>query len=153
MSDSKLINLGHLRITAEEVDEKFISEDELAAAQEAIDEKYIDEQELADHTHPYAGASVAGGAATSAVKLETARNIRTNLSSTGTASFDGTADATPGVTGILAVKNGGTGYTSVDTTPTSGSSKMVTSGGVYDALGKKVSVSVDSAQNTLIFTV
>ena len=33
--------------------------------------------------------------------------------------------------GILAVERGGTGNSSVDTTPTSGSTKMVTSGGIY----------------------
>lgn len=36
--------------------------------------------------------------------------------------------------GVLAVARGGTGYNAVDTTPTSGSSKMVTSGGVYTAV-------------------
>ena len=36
--------------------------------------------------------------------------------------------------GVLPVARGGTGSGSVDTTPTSGSSKMVTSGGVYTAL-------------------
>lgn len=63
------------------------------------------------HTHNYAGSSSAGGSATSAVKLSTARTIRTNLGSTGTASFDGTSNVTPGVTGTLPVANGGTGAT------------------------------------------
>lgn len=36
--------------------------------------------------------------------------------------------------GVLPVARGGTGQGSVDTTPTSGSSKMVTSGGVYEAI-------------------
>lgn len=39
--------------------------------------------------------------------------------------------------GTLPVGRGGTGNTTVDTAPTSGSSKMVTSGGVYTALAKK----------------
>ena len=39
--------------------------------------------------------------------------------------------------GTLPVSRGGTGNTSVDSTPTSGSSKMVTSGGVYTALAGK----------------
>lgn len=47
--------------------------------------------------------------ADSATKLTTARTIRTNLGSTSTASFDGTASITPGVTGTLPVANGGTG--------------------------------------------
>lgn len=42
-------------------------------------------------------------------KLATARTIRTNLASTSTASFDGSANISPGVTGILPVANGGTG--------------------------------------------
>lgn len=46
-----------------------------------------------------------------ALALKTARTIRTNLSSTSTASFDGTANITPGVTGTLAIANGGTGAT------------------------------------------
>lgn len=53
-------------------------------------------------------ASCTGNAA-SATKLATGRTFRTNLASTSTASFDGTANVTPGVTGILPVANGGTG--------------------------------------------
>lgn len=45
----------------------------------------------------------------SAIKLKNARTIQTNLASTSTASFDGTANITPGVTGILGISNGGTG--------------------------------------------
>lgn len=63
------------------------------------------------HTHNYAGSSSAGGSATSAVKLATARTIQTNLGSTSTASFDGSANVTPGVTGTLPIANGGTGAT------------------------------------------
>ena len=49
--------------------------------------------------------------AATATKLETGRTIRTNLASTSTASFDGSANITPGVTGTLPVANGGTGAT------------------------------------------
>ena len=52
------------------------------------------------------------GNAATATKLATARTIRTNLGSTNTASFDGTANITPGVDGILPVANDGTGATS-----------------------------------------
>lgn len=52
------------------------------------------------------------GNASSATKLATARTIRTNLASTSEASFDGTANITPGVTGTLPTGNGGTGVTS-----------------------------------------
>lgn len=45
------------------------------------------------------------------------------------------------ISGILPVGRGGTGQSSVDTTPTSGSSKMVTSGGVYTALAGKAASS------------
>lgn len=47
----------------------------------------------------------------SATKLKTARTIRVNLASTSTASFNGTANITPGVDGILGIANGGTGNT------------------------------------------
>lgn len=50
-------------------------------------------------------------AADVATKLQTARTIRTNLASTSTASFDGSANVTPGVTGTLPIANGGTGGT------------------------------------------
>ncbi len=53
------------------------------------------------------GITVTGSAAT----LTTARTIQTNLASTSAASFNGSANITPGVTGTLAVANGGTGQT------------------------------------------
>lgn len=43
--------------------------------------------------------------------LTNARTFRTNLASTSTASFDGSASVTPGVTGTLPIGNGGTGQT------------------------------------------
>lgn len=49
--------------------------------------------------------------ADTATKLATARTIRTNLASTSAASFNGTANITPGVTGTLSIANGGTGGT------------------------------------------
>lgn len=63
-----------------------------------------------------------------------------------------TVNAAGHVTGgsnpTLPVSAGGTGNTSVDTTPTSGSTKMVTSGGVYTALsGKAASSHNHSASN------
>lgn len=45
----------------------------------------------------------------SAATLTTARTVQTNLASTSSASFNGSANITPGVTGNLAVTNGGTG--------------------------------------------
>jgi hypothetical protein len=62
-------------------------------------------------TAPTFSGALSGNADT-ATKLATASTIRTNLASTSTASFDGSANITPGVTGTLAVGNGGTGKTS-----------------------------------------
>lgn len=59
------------------------------------------------------GALASGGTATAATKLATSRTIRTSLSSTSSASFDGTVNITPGVTGTLGVSNGGTGVTTI----------------------------------------
>lgn len=47
----------------------------------------------------------------SAATLTTARTIQTNLASTSSASFNGSANITPGVTGTLGVASGGTGQT------------------------------------------
>lgn len=52
--------------------------------------------------------NITGNAGT-ATKLKEARTVRTNLASTSTASFDGSANVTPGVTGVLPIANGGTG--------------------------------------------
>jgi hypothetical protein len=49
----------------------------------------------------------------SAATLTTARTIQTNLASTSSASFNGSANVTPGVTGTLPVANGGTGATTL----------------------------------------
>ena len=57
------------------------------------------------------GKRLEGNIAYEADKLSTARTIQTDLASTSSASFDGTANITPGVTGTLPVANGGTGAT------------------------------------------
>lgn len=49
---------------------------------------------------------------TAATKLATARTMVVNLASTATVNFDGSANATLGVSGILPVANGGTGKSS-----------------------------------------
>jgi len=54
-------------------------------------------------------AQIASNTTGSAATLTTARNIQTNLASTTAASFNGSADVTPGVTGVLPMANGGTG--------------------------------------------
>lgn len=58
-------------------------------------------------------SSITVGKAASASTLTTARTVRTNLASTTAASFNGSANITPGVTGTLPVANGGTGATSL----------------------------------------
>ena len=49
----------------------------------------------------------------SAATLATARTIQTDLASTTAASFNGSADITPGVTGTLPVGNGGLGLSTI----------------------------------------
>lgn len=61
------------------------------------------------NTFPTFNQNTTGSAAT----LTTARTVRTNLASTSTASFNGSANITPGVTGTLPVGNGGTGATTL----------------------------------------
>jgi len=51
----------------------------------------------------------------SAATLTTTRAFQTDLASTSSANFDGSAANTHGVTGTLAVANGGTGLTSIST--------------------------------------
>ncbi len=55
------------------------------------------------------GAVGTGGTAAAAEKLATTRALQVNLSSSIAASFDGSTDVNPGVTGTLPIKNGGTG--------------------------------------------
>ena len=82
--------------------------------------KLLDSNNYTNYTVTKAGSGASGtwginvtGNAGTATKLQTARTIRTNLSSTSTASFDGTTDITPGITGTLSVSHGGTGATSI----------------------------------------
>lgn len=63
------------------------------------------------------------------ISLKSSPTMLTDLSSNNTDS-PFSASPRPGVTGVLSVKNGGTGSSTVDATPTAGSSNMVTSDGV-----------------------
>lgn len=67
-----------------------------------------------DTLYPKVNLANSIGVAPSATKLETAKTIRTNLASTSAASFNGTTNITPGVTGILPVANGGTGVNNIE---------------------------------------
>lgn len=73
------------------------------------------------------------GLAVTSTALATARAIRTNLASTSTASFDGTADVNPGVTGTLPITNGGTG--------------AITASGALLAIGAKANAGVVDGSN------
>lgn len=61
------------------------------------------------NTFPTFNQNTTGSAAT----LTTSRTIQTNLASASSASFNGSANITPGVTGTLPVGNGGTGATTL----------------------------------------
>ena len=69
--------------------------------------------------------NIVAGNVESATKLKDARTITVNLGSTTGASFNGTANVTPGVSGTLPVANGGTGATSLDNV-TVGTAKTLT---------------------------
>lgn len=73
-----------------------------------------------DYTAAQVGALPSDGTAAAATKLATSRTIRTNLASTSTASFNGTANITPGISGVLPVANGGTGSSTEKYLPLTG---------------------------------
>ena len=106
---------AHQELFEEKADKTTMTTELGKKADKTAMETELNKKANISHTHNYAGSSSVGGPATSATKLATARTIRTNLGSTGTASFDGTANITPGVTGTLPVAKGGTGATSAST--------------------------------------
>ena len=86
------------------------------------------------------------GTAAKATILTTARTIHTNLASTSAASFNGSADITPGVTGILPVANGGTGSSTEKYIPlTSKSSSVTSTSETTVATSKAVKTAYDKA--------
>ena len=89
---------------------------------DAIDAAGIKESNHEKDSNAHANG-IAGNAG-SATKLATARTIQINLASTSAASFNGTANVIPGVTGTLPVGNGGTGQTNLDNV-TVGTAKKV----------------------------
>lgn len=71
----------------------------------------LDSKASSDHTHNYAGSSSAGGAATSANKLATARTITLTGDVAGSVSFDGSEDTSisTSVTSMQGVTTAGDG--------------------------------------------
>ena len=80
----------------------------------------------------------------SAATLTTGRTIQTNLSSTSAATFNGSANITPGVTGTLPVANGGTGNTSLD------AADIVTKSGTQTIGGAKTFTSAVNAASIYV---
>lgn len=81
-----------------------------------------------DNISVNANVTTITGNAGTATKLATARTVQTNLASTGSASFDGSANITPGVTGILPVANGGTGASSLSSITVGAATKATQDG-------------------------
>ena len=75
-----------------------------------------------DHTHLYAGSSTAGGVATSASKLSTARTISLSGDASGSNSFDGSANKSITVTLANSGVTAGSYGLSADATPAYGAS-------------------------------
>ena len=82
------------------------------------------------------------GNASTATTLSTARTIITDLASTSTASFDGSGNITPGVSGILPVANGGTGQSSLDNVVV-GKAKKINTSAAIGAINKPVYINSD----------
>ncbi|MCM1307590.1 MAG: pyocin knob domain-containing protein [Butyrivibrio sp.] len=123
MTDGEAPGLVYLRPSPGEIDQSGTPQNaenfnhmengiaEVAAAMERL---LADAQEEFDTLKKIADAlrkkvDIDSGNAGTATKLKTSRRIQTNLASTVAAAFDGSEDASPGVTGVLPVANGGTG--------------------------------------------
>lgn len=93
-----LANLGVSATAAElnKLDGATVTTDEINCLEgvESDIQAQLDGKAPASHTHLYAGSSSAGGAATSAEKLKTARKITFTGAATGSFTFDGSKDTT-----------------------------------------------------------
>jgi len=94
-----------------------------------------------DHTHNYAGSQSVGGSADSAVKLDNAKTILVDLTSTTATGFNGTANVTPGVSGILPTAHGGTGNANGTV------AKLTTARTIQTNLGITTAVNFDGSAN------
>lgn len=126
---------------------------------------YWNGHNISDGTYlPLSGGTVDGdltvtgtltATASAATKLASGKTIQTNLASTSSASFDGTANITPGVTGTLGVGNGGTGattFTSGAALIGNGSSAIQTRGIRNNTTVGALGWTSSSADNTLATT-
>lgn len=108
----------------------------IAYVDEAIGDMQVDVDDLRD--------TVAGETDSLSERITAETAARVNADNTINGILENKADsvhthsADDIDTGILSVARGGTGNTSVDTAPTSGSTKMVTSGGVYTAIANRL---------------
>lgn len=98
----------HAKLENDMAQQLFSNDQRLKEAVDSAGIKESDHEKASD-----AHANGIAGNAGSATKLATARTIQTNLASTAAASFNGTTNVTPGVTGTLPVGNGGTGQSSL----------------------------------------
>lgn len=120
----------------------YVTEKKLKEELEAF-EITVDDTVTTDGENPVTGSAVAAyveahGGAVKSVNDKTGI-VELDYSDVGAAASSHKHSASDIDSGVLPVSRGGTGNTSVDTTPTIGSTKMVTSGGVGTALSKKLS--------------
>ena len=96
------------------------------------------------------GRAASAASADKATKLATARAIQTNLASTSAASFDGSANATPGVSGVLPIGNGGTGNTNgraASAASADKATKLATARAIQTNLASTSAASFDGSAN------
>jgi hypothetical protein len=95
----------------------------------------------------------------SAATLTTSRTFQTNLASTSTASFNGSANVTPGVTGTLPIANGGTNTSTAFTAGsivfagTSGTYTQDNEGLYYDDATNRMGVNTSSVNTNETLTI
>lgn len=88
----------------------------------------------------------------SATKLHTARSIKVNLESNDDDPFDGTADITPGVSGVLSEQNGGTGNSNLSNVTVGTANKLTTPVTIELEGAVQGSVVFDGSSNVKIST-
>ncbi|MGB3684973.1 MAG: hypothetical protein WA991_04010 [Ornithinimicrobium sp.] len=99
---------------------------------------------ITDASYKNSNVTTITGNAGTATILQTSRTVRTNLGSTATASFNGSANITPGVTGTLPISNGGTGATSTATA-------LSNLGGIgASTTATLTNKTIDTASNTIV---